>query len=287
MPENSALTSFLILFIMTQPFHFQAGSLPLLVSMPHVGTRIPDHLLPNYTDAVTERSDTDWHLPTLYSMLDELGASRIHADYSRYVIDLNRPSDDVNLYPGQDTTGLCPVDTFSKQALYHAGQEPSAAQIQERIAAYWQPYHQQIQDELARIKSIHGIAILWDAHSIASQVPRFFEGRLPDLNFGTANQTSCALSLQTALADCLKQSETAYSHVFNGRFKGGYITRHYGQPEQNIHAVQLEMSQIVYMDEHAPYAYRADLAAQVQPLLKQLLQSCLSWAQQNSPVAGK
>ena len=272
MPENSALTSSLILFIMTQPFHFQAGSLPLLVSMPHVGTRIPEHLLPNYTDAVTERSDTDWHLPTLYSMLDELGASRIHADYSRYVIDLNRPSDDVNLYPGQDTTGLCPVDTFSKQALYHAGQEPSAAQIQ---------------DELARIKSIHGIAILWDARSIASQVPRFFEGRLPDLNFGTANQTSCALSLQTALADCLQQSQTEYSHVFNGRFKGGYITRHYGQPEQNIHAVQLEMSQIVYMDEHAPYAYRADLAAQVQPLLKQLLQSCLSWAQQNSAVAGK
>jgi N-formylglutamate deformylase len=232
------------------------------------------------------KADTDWHLPLLYNMLDELGASRIHARYSRYVIDLNRPSDDMNLYPGQDTTGLCPVDTFSKQALYKNGQGPSSAEVQTRIQHYWQPYHQQLEAELARMRQQHGIAILWDAHSIASQVPRFFEGRLPDLNFGTADQKSCAHELQTAIAAVMNahqsSQESRFTHVFNGRFKGGHITRHYGNPAQNIHAVQLEMSQCVYMNEQPPFEYREDLAAQIQPLLKQLLQTCLQWATQQN-----
>lgn len=263
---------------MSTPFHFNHGTVPLLISMPHVGTQIPDDIAAHMMPVAQEKADTDWHLPLLYNMAGELGASLIHAKYSRYVIDVNRPTDDVNLYPGQDTTGLCPVDTFAKQALYQAGKQPDENEVQRRVELYWQPYHQTLQDELTRLRALHGVVVLWDAHSIASQVPRFFEGRLPDLNFGTADQQSCDAGLQTALAATMSDVATNYTHVFNGRFKGGHITRHYGQPSNNIHAVQLEMSQCVYMDETLPFGYRVDLAAQVQPLLKQLLQTSLAWA---------
>jgi N-formylglutamate deformylase len=270
---------------MYQPFHFHQGESPLLISMPHVGTHIPDEVRAQLTPVAGQLADTDWHLPLLYNMAQELGASVIHAQHSRYVIDLNRSSDDTNLYPGQDTTGLCPLDTFAKQPLYPEGKNPDAAEVQRRVQQYWQPYHQQLQSELERLHAKHGIAILWDAHSIASQVPRFFQGKLPDLNFGTADQHSCAEGLQQALAKVMQnhRGEPTYSHVFNGRFKGGYITRHYGQPERNMHAVQLEMSQCLYMNETAPYAYRPDLAAQVQPLLRELLATCLRWA---APASG-
>ncbi|MBI3283235.1 MAG: N-formylglutamate deformylase [Burkholderiales bacterium] len=272
---------------MTTPFHFREGSAPLLISMPHAGTAIPADIAAQMLPVALAKADTDWHLPLLYDMADGLGASVISAEYSRYVIDLNRAPDNANLYPGQDTTGLCPVDTFHKQPLYVADKLPSAAEVQRRIAAYWQPYHQQLQAELARLLSVHGHVLLWDAHSIASQVPRFFAGKLPDLNFGTADSVSCDLGLQDALMQVLKQSPAAqaYTHVFNGRFKGGYITRHYGQPARRIHAVQLEMSQCLYMDEAAPYAYRPALAQQLQPLLKQLLQGGLNWVVQHGGAA--
>lgn len=268
-------------------YHFQQGSVPLLISMPHVGTTIPDDIAARMLPVAQEKTDTDWHLRTLYNMAQALGASIIAAEYSRYVIDLNRAPDNANLYPGQDTTGLCPVDTFAKQPLYAPGDLPDETEIQRRISTYWQPYHQQLQQELQRLLTVHGSVILWDAHSIASHVPRFFEGKLPDLNFGTADQKSCNASLQEALQACLQQSSaaSAYSHIFNGRFKGGYITRNYGQPQRHIHAVQLEMSQCIYMDESAPYAYRLDLAVQVQPLLGQLLQTCLNWNRQQEGVA--
>lgn len=267
---------------MSAAFHFKQGNVPLLISMPHVGTEIPAHIAAQMAPVAHITADTDWHLPLLYNMIDELGASCIHARFSRYVIDLNRPSDDTNLYPGQDTTGLCPIDTFAKEALYQNGSGPDADEVQQRVRDYWQPYHQQLQAELARLVELHGVAILWDAHSIASQVPRFFAGRLPDLNFGTADQKSCDSGLQQALAERMQDSAIPYSHVFNGRFKGGHITRHYGQPSQNVHAIQLEMSQCVYMNEAYPFAYREDLAAQMQPLLKNLLQTCLQWSHQHS-----
>lgn len=261
-------------------FHFQPGSSPLLISMPHVGTTIPAEVAAQMLPVAQEKADTDWHLALLYNMAQELGASTLIAEHSRYVIDLNRAPDNANLYPGQDTTGLCPVDTFAKQPLYLPDHLPTDAEIQRRIQTYWQPYHQQLQAELARLQRQHGRVVLWDAHSIASVVPRFFDGSLPDLNFGTADQKSCDFALQQRLAACLQYSTDAqrYSHVFNGRFKGGYITRQYGQPAQHIHAVQLEMSQRVYMNEAAPYAYRPDLAQQVQGLLRQLLQQCIDWA---------
>ena len=266
---------------MTTNFHFKAGFAPLLVSIPHAGTTIPAELARDMEDIALLKADTDWHLELLYSMAEQLGASVIRAEYSRYVIDLNRPREDSNLYPGQDTTGLCPVDTFTKQPLYRPGQEPGPTQITQRIQQYWQPYHDQLEAELDRIRQQHGIAVLWDAHSIASVVPRFFSGTLPDLNFGTVDGQSCDLILADRLRACMQNSPQAgsYSHVFNGRFKGGHITRHYGQPARQIHAVQLEMVQRLYMNEDPPFAYRPDLAAVVQPLLTELLSACLDWAQ--------
>jgi N-formylglutamate deformylase len=261
-------------------YHFHGGNLPLLISMPHAGTTIPPDISRDMTPAALQKPDTDWHLPLLYAMAQTMGASVLHAEYMRYVIDLNRPPDDTNLYPGQDTTGLCPVDTFARQAIYQAGRRPNDAEIQARITQYWQPYHDKLQSELARIRALHGIAVLWDAHSIASQVPRFFTGQLPDLNFGTADAQSCDIGLQQALAKTMQVSThaKAYSHVFNGRFKGGYITRQYGRPTHNIHAVQLEMSQCIYMQEMPPYTYEPSLAGRVQPLLSELLETCNDWA---------
>lgn len=256
---------------------FFAGHTPLLISMPHVGTTIPSDIADDMTEAAMEKADTDWHLPLLYAMAEQLGASIISGEYSRYVIDLNRSKEDTNLYPGEDTTGLCPVDTFAKQALYKPGREPDTAEIARRIECYWQPYHTQLEQELTRLHALHGIAILWDAHSIASVVPRFFKGKLPDFNIGTADQTSCSLDLQKALEAVIKKT-TSYSYVVNGRFKGGYITRHYGRPAYHIHAVQLEMSQCLYMNEAPPFEFRSDLAARVQPLLSELLTTCLNWA---------
>ncbi len=259
-------------------FHFSRGSLPLLVSMPHVGVEIPPEYAQRMTPAAQQIPDTDWHLPQLYDFLASMGVSTLAAQYSRYVVDLNRPPEDTNLYPGQDTTGLCPLDTFHKAPLYLPGQEPDQAEVQERVQRFWQPYHTQLNLELARLRAMHGYAILWDAHSIASLVPRFFEGKLPDLNFGSADGKSCAASLTQALAAQVEQQQQ-FTLAVNGRFKGGYITRNYGDPAHGIHAIQLEMCQSTYMNESHPFAYRLDLAQQVQPLLRQLVEVVLAWGQ--------
>jgi N-formylglutamate deformylase len=258
-------------------FDFQQGRIPLLVSMPHVGTDIPDDIAARLAPCAAARADTDWHLRQLYGFLGEMGASVISARWSRYVIDLNRPPEDTNLYPGLSTTGLCPVDTFASEPLYCEGGAPGEEEVRARLAHYWQPYHRQLRAELDRLLSIHGRVVLWDAHSIASRVPRFFEGRLPDLNFGTAGGTTCAPGMQEAIVG-LAQAQNEFTVAVNGRFKGGHITRHYGRPDLNVHAIQLEMCQCLYMDESAPFAYRPDVAARVQPLLRQLITTAADWA---------
>jgi N-formylglutamate deformylase len=207
-----------------EPFRFRAGTAPLLVSMPHVGTYIPAELAARMTDGALFLPDTDWHLERLYDFLDALGASVLVATHSRYVVDLNRPPDDANLYPGQDTTGLVPIDTFARTAVYRDGALPTATEIGARVERHWQPYHAQLAQELERLRAGYGYALLWDAHSIASEVPRFFAGRLPDLNLGTAGGASCAPAIEAAVATVARAAQ-AYSSVLNGRFKGGYITR--------------------------------------------------------------
>jgi N-formylglutamate deformylase len=257
-------------------FQFKAGSIPFLVSMPHVGTGIPDDIAARLAPAALARPDTDWHLVQLYGFLEEMGASTLSAHWSRYVIDLNRPPEDSNLYPGMDTTGLCPVDTFGRAPLYLAGQEPGQDEVRARLERYWRPYHAQLRAELDRLLAIHGKVVLWDAHSIASVVPRFFEGRLPDLNFGTGAGSSCDPGLEAKVVG-VARAQDRFSVALNGRFKGGYITRHYGQPDANVHAIQLEMCQCLYMDETAPFDYRPERARQVQWLLRQLTDAALGW----------
>ncbi len=263
----------------TPPFHFRAGTRPLLISMPHVGTHVPPALAARFTDEGRRVPDTDWHLERLYDFADELGASVLVATHSRYVIDLNRPPDGASLYPGQRVTGLCPVDLVDDQPLYRNPDDlPTEAEIAARRDAIWRPYHAKITEELARLKASHGAAALWDAHSIRSVVPRFFEGQLPDLNLGTADGASCDAGLASRLL-AIGQEAAGYTAVLNGRFKGGHITRHFGQPVQGIHAIQLEMTQRCYMQEAWPFDYLAQTAAGVQPTVKRMLETVLEFVE--------
>lgn len=257
------------------PFILKQGTAPLLVSMPHIGTHVPEALATRLTDEGRRVPDTDWHLPLLYDFAESLGASILMATHSRYVIDLNRPADNANLYPGQDTTGLCPVDTFDKTPLYQDGIGPDDTEIDARRDSIWTPYHHALQQELVRLRTLYPSVALWDAHSIRSELPRFFEGRLPDFNLGTANGTSCDPALADAVL-AIAQAAEPFTAVLNGRFKGGYITRQYGNPSDGVHAIQLELSQRVYMNETHPFAYREDLATQVKPHLKAMLAAVLA-----------
>lgn len=262
------------------PYRYRRGSSPLIVSMPHVGTFVPREVGRQLTDCAARRPDTDWHLPRLYDFVSELGATVIQATHSRYVVDLNRPPDGSNLYPGRDTPRLCPVDTFHSEPLYRAA-EPDAAQIARRVEKVWRPYHRRLAVELERVLAEHGVAMLWDAHSIVSEAPRLFEGRLADFNLGTADGASCDPELALSLADALKR-HPGYTSVLNGRFKGGYITRHYGSPGRGIHAVQLEMAESSYMDETSPYGFRPERAQPVRQILREQLGIVLDWARQRS-----
>lgn len=254
-------------------FRLRPGSAPLVVSMPHVGTHLPEAIAARLTPAALAVPDTDWHLERLYDFLDALGATVLVATHSRYVVDLNRPEDDANLYPGQDTTGLVPVDTFAREPLYR-GALPDDAERAARVARYWRPYHAALAGALDAMRAKHGHVLLWDAHSIRSEVPRFFPGRLPDLNLGTAGGASCAPHIEAAVA-AAAGAQHAYTHVLNGRFRGGYITRRYGDPARGVHAVQLELGEATYMDEDPPFGFREDLAAGVRPVLRALLEAAI------------
>ncbi|WHZ09855.1 MAG: N-formylglutamate deformylase [Burkholderiaceae bacterium] len=258
------------------PFRFRRGTRPLLISIPHVGTHIPPQLAARLSGEARQLPDTDWHLERLYDFADALGASVLVATHSRYVIDLNRPPDGASLYPGQSVTGLCPIDSFDDTPLYPAGDVPGEAEIAARREAIWQPYHRQLAEELARIKARHGIAALWDAHSIRSVLPRFFDGKLPDLNLGTAQGDSCDPALAQKLLD-IARAASGFTSVLNGRFTGGYITRHHGQPTTGVHAVQLEMTQCSYMEEASPFGYLPERAARVQPHLRRMLEAVLDF----------
>ena len=262
-----------------EPFDLIQGTAPLLVSMPHCGTAIPAAIAQGMSELSLTTVDTDWHVDRLYEFAGELGTSIIRPHASRYVIDLNRPPDNAELYPGAAGTDLCPVSSFSGEPIYQTGQEPNDAEIHQRIETYWHPYHGKLQSELARIKQQHGRAVLFDAHSICSLVPRLFDGRLPDFNIGTAAGTSCDPGLLSAAEHVLSNRES-YSCVSNQRFKGGYITRAYGNPSVNIHAIQLELAQRTYMNENPPFAYLPERAQKIQPLLRQLLQAIIEWAQE-------
>ena len=259
-------------------FEFRAGAAPLLVSMPHVGTDVPACLQGRLSPAAVPLGDTDWHLPRLYDFVHELGASVLVARYTRFAVDLNRPPDDTPLYTTA-TTGLHPDILFDGTPAFNEGQGPTEEERAGFLAEIWRPYHACIADELARIRARHGYALIFDAHSIAGEIPRLFEGSLPDFNLGTADGKSADPALTARLAAVLSEA-SQYRLAVNGRFKGGYITRHYGRPEENAHAVQLELAQRTYMREAIPYDYLPELAAQVRPVLRRFVSALLEWGRE-------
>lgn len=249
------------------------GTAPLIISLPHDGTLLPSALAERMNPEARKVPDTDWHVARLYGFARDLGASILVPIYSRYVVDLNRPSDNASLYPGRNTTGLCPVVQFNSQPIYQAGEEPRRDEIAERVEQFWKPYHAALAGEIARIRDAHGRVVLWEGHSIRAEVPFLFDGTLPDFNLGTADGASCRADLQQRLARILA-ALADHTHVIDGRFKGGYITRHYGRPDTGVDAVQMELAQRNYMDEDT-FEYLPDRAPPTQHVLRDLLQACL------------
>lgn len=258
------------------PFTLHRGTRPLLLSLPHVGTELPDEVRAALLPRALALEDTDWHLERLYGFARELGVSVLVPRFGRYAVDLNRPPENAPMYPGANNTELCPTRFFTGDPLYREGQAPDEAQVHNRVQRWWRPYHEALQAELTRLKALHGHVVLFDGHSIKSELPWLFPGRLWDLNLGTADGRSCDPGLRAALIHVLA-AQDRFTHIADGRFRGGYITRQYGQPANGVHAVQLEMTWRSYMDEDPPWSWDEARAEGVRPVLRALMQAMLDW----------
>ena len=254
---------------------FIVGNSALIISIPHAGTGLAENMQKRLGEPAKALPDTDWHVDRLYEFAAQREISLLVARYSRYVVDLNRPADDAPLYPGAGT-GLVPLETFAGEPLYRSGSEPDAVEVERRRQRYWQPYHDALARCLEQTRNRHGYAVLLDAHSIASRVPRLFEGRLPDLNLGSYDGRSAGPSLKQAVIDVLGGSDR-FSFVHDGRFKGGHITRHYGRPADGWHALQLEIAQAAYLDESRPQDWDPARARPLVDLLEQLVDVMSQW----------
>jgi N-formylglutamate amidohydrolase len=252
------------------------GDSPLLVNVPHAGRHVPDAIALRLHRRARALPDTDWHVDELYRFAPSTGATSITATHSRYVVDLNRDPSGAALYPGADNTELCPMRTFDNEPIYRDGEAPAQREIAARRATFFDPYHALLAAEIERVRDRHGYAVLVDGHSIAAEVPRFFAGRLPDLNLGTSDGTSCDPAMQALAADIVANA-SGFTHVVNGRFKGGYITRRFGAPDANVHALQLEIAQACYMDEAHPAAFDASRAAALTRVLERLVIALSEW----------
>jgi len=245
------------------------GDGPVLLAQPHGGTDIPEAIAGRLNAAGQARADTDWHIGRLYDGL-LASASVVSTPIHRYVIDANRDPDDVSLYPGQNTTSLCPTTTFDDEPIYRDGQQPSADEIAQRQRDFHQPYHDALREQLERIHQKHGYAILYDCHSIRSVVPYLFDGKLPDFNIGSNSGASCDAAIEQAVERHCRAA-APFSSVLNGRFKGGWTTRHYGEPGRGYHAIQMELTQCNYMRESAPWTYDDVGAAGLRVILAGIL----------------
>jgi formiminoglutamase len=253
-----------------QPVDVIRGDSPVVLGVPHAGTFVPDDIKARFNDTGLKLADTDWHVDRLYSGLLP-GATMVKANFHRYVIDANRDPKGVSLYPGQNTTTLCPTTDFDGRPLYHPGMEPEADDIEARRLAWHAPYHAALLAEMERVRAKHGVAILYDCHSIRSVVPFLFEGTLPDFNTGTNNGTTCARAIEAAVVGCTQAAE-GFTSILNGRFKGGWTTRHYGQPAEGFHAIQMELAQKTHLaTEDTPFAYDEARADRLRVHLKKIL----------------
>jgi N-formylglutamate deformylase len=250
-----------------KPVDVVHGDGPVILGQPHGGTFVPADIAARLNDNGLALADTDWHITRLYDGLCA-GASVVKANFHRYVIDANRGPDDASLYPGQNTTGLVPLIDFDGKPIWKSGQEPTEADVSSRLSAWHRPYHAALEAEIARVKGIHGFAILFDCHSIRSHIPFLFEGTLPDFNIGTNNGVTCDPAIERAVVEACAAS--SFTHVLNGRFKGGWTTRYYGRPQERVHAIQMEIAQVRYMDELAPWMWADERAAQTRAVLAAL-----------------
>ncbi len=255
-------------------FDYRPGDAPLLIAAPHVGTYIPADIAENLNDVGRAVNETDFHVHRLYDFAQDLGAATLWATHSRYVVDLNRDPDSLSLYPGLFETPMCPTCDFDQVAIYRDGYEPEDAEIARRREMYWQPYHRRLAESLNEMRARHGYALLIDAHSIRPSIPSLFEGSLPDLSFGFNDGRASAPSIIQTVKTWA-DGQTQWSHVIDGRFKGGYTTRLYGQPDQNIHAFQIEIVQNAYLNMASPYLYDPDIAAPMSLSLKRLVETLL------------
>lgn len=255
------------------------GNAPLIVSLPHTGTDLPPELADAFASLDRARYDADWHIDRLYAFAHQaFGATLVRTPISRSVIDVNRDPSGVSLYPGQTTTGLCPTETFAGEPLYHDDLAPDAAEIERRRQNWFDPYHDALSGEIARLRDQHPRIVLYEAHSIRSVVPRLFDGVLPQFNIGTDHGWTCDPALQSAVTTVC--ADSGLGHVVNGRFRGGWTTRHYGRPQEGVHAIQMELAMRGYLDEDQPWppAWDPARAAPLQAILRDVLAACLTFA---------
>jgi formiminoglutamase len=262
--------------------HIHRGTAPLVLGMPHTGIHIPEDLLPRYVSPWRARKDADWWIDRLYAFAEDMDATIVRTSISRSVIDVNRDPSGASLYPGQTTTELCPTTTFDGEPLYLAGAEPDDVEIGERRDRWLTPYHAALTAELARLRDQHGHVVLYDCHSIRSHMPRLFAGELPQFNLGTNNGVTCDSTLERGVEQAC--AATGLSLVINGRFRGGYTTRHHGRPDMGIHAIQMELACRGYVDEpdtpdesNWPTPWDSARAAPLAEHLRHILAACLDW----------
>jgi N-formylglutamate deformylase len=246
------------------------GTSPVILAFPHTGTEVPPEIRERLNPEGRTLRDTDWHVDRLYAGLLPT-ATTVRATFHRYVIDANRDPSGRSLYPGQNTTELVPRTTFDDVPIWQEGREPDAADVADRVARFHEPYHAALAAEIERIRSVHGVAILYDCHSIRSRVPFLFEGRLPDFNIGTDGGMTCDPALEAAVVETCRTAED-YTSVLNGRFRGGWTTRHYGDPTRGVHAIQMELAQTTHLaDEAPPFDLDPTKADRLRPVLRDLL----------------
>ncbi len=251
------------------------GDSPLVLGLPHTGTDLPDDVADALNETGRKLADTDWHIHELYDGLVD-GVTTVRTTVHRYVIDVNRDPSGASLYPGQNTTGLCPLTDFDGEPIYRDGRAPNEVEVERRRLAYHASYHAALAAELERVKARHGFAILYDCHSIRSRIPFLFDGKLPDFNIGTDGGTTCAAGIEKAVAGICQEAE-GYRSIVNGRFKGGWTTRHYGRPADRVHAIQMELAQSTYMLESAPWTYLPRPADRLRAHLRTILDSLICW----------